>query len=232
MISTERAEDAASFHLNTRRFVSKGPESVYTSLWGMDTHTASWNQLPACRAHLGNSPPRFLFSHSVAHFCYLWNGENKLANLNTVLKRKMGEFKTPSVKGQRSEVAQSCPTLCDPMDCSLPGSSIRGILQARVLEWVAVSFSRRSFQPRDRTRVSRIAGRRFNLWATREGVLILFYYRNTRCLKRWDSSDETQPCCSKNTFFSFLLSHRHLTLLFWSWIGSGCAAEQDDWEML
>ena len=40
-----------------------------------------------------------------------------------------------------SEVAQSCPTLCDPMDCSLPGSSIRGILQARVLEWVAVSFS-------------------------------------------------------------------------------------------
>ena len=53
-----------------------------------------------------------------------------------------------------SEVAQSCPTLCDPMDCSLPGSSIRGSLQARVLEWVAVSFSRRSSQPRDRTRVS------------------------------------------------------------------------------
>ena len=41
-----------------------------------------------------------------------------------------------------SEVAQSCPTLCDPMDCSLPGSSLHGILQARVLEWVAISFSR------------------------------------------------------------------------------------------
>ena len=40
-----------------------------------------------------------------------------------------------------SEVAQSCPTLCDPMDCRLPGSSVRGILQARVLEWVAISFS-------------------------------------------------------------------------------------------
>ena len=40
-----------------------------------------------------------------------------------------------------SEVAQSCPTLCDPMDCSLPGSSIHGILQARVLEWVAIAFS-------------------------------------------------------------------------------------------
>ena len=65
-----------------------------------------------------------------------------------------------------SEVAQSCPTLCDPMDCSLPGSSLHGILQARVLEWVAISFSRGSSRPRDRTRVSLIPGRRFNLWAT------------------------------------------------------------------
>ena len=48
-------------------------------------------------------------------------------------------------------VAQSCPTLCEPMDCSLPGSSVHGILQARVLEWVAISFSRGSSQPRDRT---------------------------------------------------------------------------------
>ena len=40
-----------------------------------------------------------------------------------------------------SEVAQSCPTLCDPMDCSPPGSSIHGIFQARILEWVAISFS-------------------------------------------------------------------------------------------
>ena len=67
-----------------------------------------------------------------------------------------------------SEVAQSCPTLCDPRDCSLPGSSLYGILQARVLEWVAISFSRVSSRPRDWTRVSCIPGRRFNLWATRE----------------------------------------------------------------
>ena len=53
-----------------------------------------------------------------------------------------------------SEVAQSCPTLCDPMDCSLPGSSVHWICQARVLQWVAISFSRRSFQPRDWTQVS------------------------------------------------------------------------------
>ena len=45
------------------------------------------------------------------------------------------------VKSEKSEVAQSCPTLCDLMDCSLPGSSIHGILQARVLEWGAIAFS-------------------------------------------------------------------------------------------
>ena len=67
-----------------------------------------------------------------------------------------------------SEVAQSCPTLCNPMDCSLPGSSLHGVLQARILEWVAISFSRGSSWPRDRTRVSCIADRCFNLWATRE----------------------------------------------------------------
>ena len=69
------------------------------------------------------------------------------------------------------EVAQLCPTLCDPMDCSLLGLSIRGILQARILEWVAISFSKRSFQPRDRTQAPRIAGRRFTIWATGEAHL-------------------------------------------------------------
>ena len=64
---------------------------------------------------------------------------------------------------RESEVAQLCPTLCDPVDYSPPGSSVHGILQARILEWVAISFSRGSSQLRDRTQVSRIAGRRFNL---------------------------------------------------------------------
>ena len=67
-----------------------------------------------------------------------------------------------------SEVAHSCPTLCDPMDCSLPGSSVRGIFQAKILEWVAISFSRRSSQPRDWTQVFCIVARRFTIWATRE----------------------------------------------------------------
>ena len=69
---------------------------------------------------------------------------------------------------KESEVAQSCPTLCDPMDCSLPGSSVDGIFRARILEWVAISFSRRSSWPRDWTQVSCIVGRCFTIWATRE----------------------------------------------------------------
>ena len=67
-----------------------------------------------------------------------------------------------------SEVAQSCLSLCDPMDYSLPGFSVHGISQARILEWVAISFSRGSSQPRDRIQVSCIAGRCFTLWATME----------------------------------------------------------------
>ena len=69
-----------------------------------------------------------------------------------------------------SELKSLCVRLCDPMDCSPPASSVHGILQARTLEWVAISFSRESSWPRDWTQVSRIAGRRFSLWATREAL--------------------------------------------------------------
>ena len=58
-------------------------------------------------------------------------------------------------------VAQSCPTHCDPRDCSPPGSSVHGISQARILEWVAMLSSRGSLQPRDWTQVSCKAGRFF-----------------------------------------------------------------------
>ena len=77
---------------------------------------------------------------------------------------------SPAIGVKWSEVTQWCPTLCNPMDCSLPGSSVHGILQARILEWVALSCSRGSSQPRDRTWVSCIAGRRFTIWATREAI--------------------------------------------------------------
>ena len=59
-------------------------------------------------------------------------------------------------------VNQPCPTLCNPMDCSPPDSSLCAILKARILEWVAIPFSRGSSQPRDRTWVCRF----FTIWAT------------------------------------------------------------------
>ena len=65
-------------------------------------------------------------------------------------------------------IAQSYPTLCDPMDCSLLGSSVHGILQARILEWVGIPFSWGSSQPRDWNQVSCIEGRFFTVWATWE----------------------------------------------------------------
>ena len=60
-------------------------------------------------------------------------------------------------------VTQSCLTLCNPRDCSPPGSSVLGILQARILEWVAIPFSTGSSRPRDQTWVSHIAGTFFTV---------------------------------------------------------------------
>ena len=82
-----------------------------------------------------------------------------LSRRKTIPKNVQGE--------SESEVAQSFPTLCDSMDCSPPGSSIHGIFQARVLEWVAISFYRGSSSPRDQTHVSCIAGRLFTVWTTK-----------------------------------------------------------------
>ena len=72
-----------------------------------------------------------------------------------------------------SKVTQSYPTICDPMGCSLPHSSVHGIFQAIVLEWIAISFSRGSSQPRAQTWVSRTVDRCFTVWATKEEFLIL-----------------------------------------------------------
>ena len=72
-----------------------------------------------------------------------------------------------------SVVPQLCPTLCDPKGCSPQGSSFHGILQARIMEWVAIPISRWSSQPRDWTLVFCIASRFFIIWATREALLQL-----------------------------------------------------------
>ena len=79
-------------------------------------------------------------------------------------------FFSPRIKPQINivKVAQSCPTLCNPMDCSLLGISVHGILQAKIMEWAAISFSKGSSQPRDQPQVSSSAGVFFTIWATRE----------------------------------------------------------------
>ena len=102
------------------------------------------------------------FSHEIKRCLLL--GRKAMTNLDSVLKSRDITLPTKVHIVKESEVALSCPTLGNPMDCSLPGSSIHGIFQARILEWVAISFSRGSPQPR----VSCIAGRFFTDWATRE----------------------------------------------------------------
>ena len=66
-------------------------------------------------------------------------------------------------------ITKSSPNFCDPMDCSMPGSSIHGISRARMLEWVAIFSSRRSSQPRDWTRISCIGRKVLYSWAIWEG---------------------------------------------------------------
>ena len=98
-----------------------------------------------------------------------------------------------------SEVAQLCPTLCDPMDCSLPGFSVHGILQARILEWVTISFSRGSSRPRDRTRVSHIVGRCFTVWATREAYTVCkIPFTQLLCAQHWILYMTLRVCCAKS----------------------------------
>ena len=85
----------------------------------------------------------------------------------------------------RARSLQWCLTLCNPMDCSPPGSSVHGILQTRILEWVAMPFSRGSSRPRDQTHVSYvscIADSFFTVWAIREALHNTYTYIHTVAL--------------------------------------------------
>ena len=94
-----------------------------------------------------------------------------------------------------SLVAQSCPTLCDPKDCSPPGSSIHGIFQAEVLEWVATSSSSGSSWPRNRTCVSRVVGRRF-YHLSHQGSPIIHLVRTKKLQPlRWETWIFFFSCC-------------------------------------
>ena len=122
-------------------------------------------------------------------------------------------------------VAQSCPTLCDPMDCSLSGSSVHGIFQVRILEWVAISFSRRSSRPRDQTCNSYVSciGRwvlyhRHHLGSTLPPKYIYIYMLHiiylTKQLDAFTKIISAELSKLKANAFPFKRSRKQLTKLF------------------
>ena len=137
-----------------------------------------WTSPPGSSVH-GDSPGKNtrVGCHSLLQGIFLTQGSNSsLLHCRQVLcclshQGSPIDHERKKERKKESEVAQSCLTLCDPVNCSPPSSSVHGILQARVLEWVAIPFARGSSRPRDRTRVSLVAGRRLALWATREASL-------------------------------------------------------------
>ena len=95
-----------------------------------------------------------------------------------------GDREQDHPQASKSEVTQLCPTLWDPMGCSLPGSSVYGVFQAIVLKWIAFSFSRGSSQPRDQAWVSHIVDRCFNVCSIREVL------KKKKCKKAKQLSEE------------------------------------------
>ena len=90
-------------------------------------------------------------------------------------------------------VVRSCPTLCDPVECSPPGSSVPGISQTRILKWVAITFPRGSSRPRDQTRVSHVAGRVFTIWASEQTLPVGKKRSKLKCLSHTTSHLYLEP---------------------------------------
>ena len=110
-------------------------------------------------------------------------------------------------KWKKALIAQSCWTLWDPMDCSPPGSSVYGILQARILGWNAIPFSRGCSWLRDRTQVSCIADRFFTNWAPREVLFFLGTFLKLKTLIHaiWDSLVFWSPSSITILFYLYFL---------------------------
>ena len=110
-----------------------------------------------------------ILKHFITDFSHKCGRSHKFQGDKNMHHRDINGLKSPYHQLEKWKVkvlvTQSCPTLCDPMDCSPPGSSVHGILQARILEWFSISFSRGFSWSRDWTQVSCIAGRFFTIWA-------------------------------------------------------------------
>ena len=146
--------------------------------------------------------------HNGIALLYTWNEHNIVNQLTVFLNIYNIIVNTENLL---CLVTQSYPTLCDPMDCSPAGSSVHGIFQARVLEWVAIAFTRGSSPPRDWTRissVSRIAGRFFSHWAVLQRKIKIFKKKENlensavdgchslidRMLSSWLLTSQFPPC--------------------------------------
>ena len=125
-------------------------------------HVWKWSEKLEGSSHM-TPPPRGLMA---SRFCTHLRRPYHLGRHETSFKQ-ICNFKSLWRESKYNDVlclvVLLCPDLCDPMNCSLPGSSVHGILQARILEWVAMPSSRRSSQARDRTQISCIAGGFFTI---------------------------------------------------------------------
>ena len=119
-----------------------------------------------------------------------------------ILARSMQKYPSALIKLHlENVVAQSCPTLCYPVEHSPPGSFVHGIFQATIQEWVAIFFSSGSSPPRGWTWISCIAGRFFTNWATREAFLLILYcvYQPVICC--WYLQGEFLDLCGSVYYF-------------------------------
>ena len=142
--------------------------SLYPKPWASPPHKCTSSSLPP--------PPSFLPLHASSMY---------VTSLALSSFGQKGKVKPIGMKlGMESSnrrcfcclVTQSCPALYDPMDCSLPDSSVHGISQARILKWVAIFFSRRSSWPRDWTWISCIGRQFLYCWATREASWFYLFH--------------------------------------------------------
>ena len=188
--SSEESYDKLKQHIQKQRhyFANKGP---YTQSYGFSSsHVEMWE----LDHKEGRMPRNWCFPTLVLEKTLESHLDSKQINpINpkenqpwiftgrTDVKAETPTLWPPDVKGCKVCQSPSRARLCDPMDCSPPGSSVQEVFQARMLEWVAISFSRGSFQPRDWTWVSCTAGRFFTDWATREE---LTHWKRPWCWER------------------------------------------------
>ena len=134
-----------------------------------------WGLLQCRQILLPPEPPGKPITQNILAFTFVY--KTKWVHMNEgyfqniffhVTKEKSNTCNLLFINTMKVEVSQSCLTLCNPMDCSPPGYSVRGILQSRILEWVTVSFSRGSSQPRDWSQVCRTAGEFITIWTSKE----------------------------------------------------------------